>query len=115
MHSASLSGVCGTVLVPRNKTPTTISSQPAFRETKMSLGISHCCTREEKNNMVFYWRKANNGRKALTTQLGQASKYLFRFPGQKNRISDTSISSNIAEASAQLYRIQPVVQTWLSM
>lgn len=66
VHSASLSGICCTVLVPWNKTPTSISSQPAFRETKMSVGNSHCCTRE-KNNIVFYWWKANNGRKALST------------------------------------------------
>lgn len=82
------SPLCGewcTVLVPRNKTPTSISSQAAFTETKMSLGISHCCTRE-KNNMVFYWRSANNGRKALSARLGHSSKFLFRFPGQKQTV-----------------------------
>lgn len=39
--------------------------------------------------MVFYWRKANNGRKALAAELGQSSKFLFRFPRQKKKNSGT--------------------------
>lgn len=35
--------------------------------------------------MVFYWRKANNGRKALAAELGQSSKFLFRFPRQERK------------------------------
>lgn len=67
VHSASPCGICCTVLVPWNKTPTSIRSQLAFRDTEMSVDISHCCTQEEKNSVVFYWWKANNGRKALNT------------------------------------------------
>lgn len=41
----------------------------------MSLGISHCCTREEKNKTVLYWWKANNSRKAFRyiAQTGRAN------------------------------------------
>lgn len=49
----------------------------------MSLGISHCCTREEKNETVLYWWKANNSRKAFR-YIAQTGRANFS-PGSQGR------------------------------
>jgi len=82
VHSASLSGMCCTVLVPRNKTPTSISSQLAFRETKKLLwALVTVAPKRRRITWNFIGGELTMGGKPLP---GQTSEFVLRFP-RKNK------------------------------